>query len=148
MVETASKPDEWDTYWNGNCSGITYGVSSDTFIDATNKMMYKVENGKVTLIKYFGSNSTIYIPRTINGYTVTKIAAGFYSSSSTRYIYIPKEVTKIESKAFTNTSYSTHYFYFEIAEQPSNWGTEWYYNSYYGTYTNYISKYWNQKFSY
>ena len=148
LVETASKPDEWDTYWNGNRSGITYGVSSDTFIDATNKMMYKVENGKVTLIKYFGSNSTIYIPRTINGYTVTKIATGFYSSSSTRYIYIPKEVTKIESKAFTNTSYSTHYFYFEIAEQPSNWGTEWYYNSYYGTYTNYISKSWNQKFSY
>ena len=148
LVETTTKPDEWDTYWNGNRSGITYGVSSDTFIDATNKMMYKVENGKVTLTKYFGSNSTIYIPRTINGYTVTKIATGFYSSSSTRYIYIPKEVAKIESKAFTNTSYSTHYFYFEIAEQLSNWGTEWYYNSYYGTYTNYISKSWNQKFSY
>ena len=110
--------------------------------------MYKVENGKATLTKYFGSNSTLYIPRTINGYTVTKIAADFYSSSSTRYIYIPKEVTKIEAKAFTNTSYYTHYFYFEIAEQPSNWGTEWYYNSYYGTYTNYISKSWNQKFSY
>ena len=147
-VETASKPDEWDTYWNGNRSGITYGVSSDTFIDATNKMMYKVENGQATLTKYFGSNSTIYIPRTINGYIVTKIATGFYSSSSTRYIYIPKEIATIESKAFTNTSYSTHYFYFEIIEQPLSWGTEWYYNSYYGSYTNYISKSWNQKFSY
>jgi hypothetical protein len=148
LVEATAKPDEWDTYWNGNRSGITYGVSSDTFIDATNKMMYKVENGKATLTKYFGSNSTIYIPRTINGYTVTKIATGFYSSSSTRYIYIPKEVTSIETKAFTNTSYSTHYFYFETAEQPSNWSAEWYYNSYYGSYTNYISKSWNQKFSY
>lgn len=148
LVEAIAKPDEWDTYWNGNRSGITYGVSGDTFIDATNKMMYKVENGKVTLTKYLGSNSTIYIPRTINGYTVTKIATGFYSSSSTRYIYIPKEVTNIESKAFTNTSYSTHYFYFEIAEQPLSWGTEWYYNSYYGNYTRNISKSWNREFSY
>jgi hypothetical protein len=148
LVEATAKPDEWDTYWNGNRSSITYGVSSDTFIDATNKMMYKVENGKATLTKYLGSNSTIYIPRTINGYTVTKIATGFYSSSSRTYIYIPKEVTSIEFKAFTNTSYSTHYFYFEIAEQPSNWNAEWYYNSYYGSYTNYISKSWNQKFSY
>ena len=148
LVEATAKPDEWDTYWNGNRSGITYGASDDTFIDATNKMMYKVENGKVTLIEYFGSNSTIYIPRTINGYTVTKIATGFYSSSSTRYIYIPKEITNIESMAFTNTGYYTHYFYFEIAEQPSDWSAEWYYNSYYGNYTRYISKSWNQKFSY
>ncbi len=148
LVEANDKPDEWDTYWNGNRSGITYGVSSDTFLDATNKMMYTVENGNATLTKYLGSNSTIYIPRTINGYTVTKIATGFYSSSGTRYIYIPKEVTNIESKAFTNTSYSTHYFYFETAEQPSAWSAEWYYNSYYGSYTNYISKSWNQKFSY
>ena len=51
-------------------------------------------------------------------------------------IMLPKEVTSIETKAFTNTSYSTHYFYFEVAEQPSSWGTEWYYNSYYGSYTN------------
>ena len=29
-------------------------------------------------------------------YTVTKIAAEFYSSSGTRYIYIPKEIQKIE----------------------------------------------------
>ena len=148
LVEATSKPDEWDTYWNGNRSGITYGVSDEIFIDVTNKMMYKVENGKITLTKYLGSNSTIYIPRTINGYVVTKIATSFYSSSSTRYIYIPKEVTSIETKAFTNTSYSRHYFYFEVAEQPSSWGTEWYYNSYYGSYTNYISKSWNQKFSY
>ena len=73
LVEATAKPDEWDTYWNGNRSGIIYGVSSDTFIDATNKMMYKVENGKATLTKYLGSSSTIYIPRTVKGYTVTKI---------------------------------------------------------------------------
>ena len=149
-IEAKSKPDEWDTYWNGNRTTNVYfdwNYEEDR-IDTVNKVIYKIENNCVTLIKYLGSSSTLYIPRTIEGYTVTKIATGFYSSSGTRYIYIPKEVTSIETKAFTNTSYSTHYFYFEVAEQPSSWGTEWYYNSYYGSYTNYISKSWNQKFSY
>ena len=38
-------------------------MSDDTFIDATNKIMYKVENGKATLTKYFGSKTVpMYAP--------------------------------------------------------------------------------------
>jgi len=150
-IEAKSKPDEWDTYWNGNrTTNVYFGWNEDNRIDyeAVNKVIYKIENDCVTLIKYLGSNSTLYIPRTIEGYTVTKIATGFYSSSGTRYFYIPKEIEVIEANAFTNTSSRYFYFYFETKEHPINWSSNWYYNSYYGNYTSYISKSWNQKFSY
>lgn len=147
LVEAKTKPDEWDTYWNGNRSNIIYDAVGIN-VDVTSKMMYKIENNEVTLVKYLGSNSTLYIPREIEGKTVTKIASGFYSYSSNAYIYIPKEIKIIESKAFTNTRYSTHYFYCEIGEQPTGWEADWYYNSYYGNYTSYVSKNWNRTLSY
>lgn len=149
MVEVAKKPDDWDTKWfDGNGSDVLFDFDLNIEVSIEHQMLYKVENGEVTLLEYFGSSNTIKIPREIAGYTVSKIATGFYTYSSSATIYIPKEITIIESKAFTNSRYNTFSFYFEITEQPLSWGTEWYYNSYYGSFTNYLTKYWNQKFSY
>ncbi len=150
FVEASSKPDEWDTYWSGssNPSNVYYNSAQGTGLDSASKTFYRIENGEVTLIKYYGSNSTIYIPREIGGYPVTKIATGFYTYSSSRTIYIPKDIKTIESKAFTNSGYYTFTFYCEAVEQPSNWNTDWYYNSSYGNTTQYITKKLGQGFSY
>lgn len=150
FIEAKTKPAEWDTYWNGNVStNVYFGSDIDgVFLDGASKLLYKVEDGEATLVTYLGTNSTVYIPREINGYTVTKIASNFYVSSGNRYIYIPKEIEVIETTAFKNSSYSTFYFYFEVSEQPSEWAFDWYYSSYYGNTTSYVTKYWNQSFSY
>lgn len=149
LVEISEKPDDWDTEWfDGYSSDVIFGFDQSIMVSIEHQMFYKIEDNSITLIEYFGSNSTIYIPRKIEGYTITKIASEFYSSNGTRYIYIPKEIQVIEAKAFTNTSSSTQYFYFEIVDQPAEWEAEWYYNSYAESYTRYISKKWNQQFSY
>ena len=150
FIEAKTKPAEWDTYWNGNDStGVYFGFGHDGILfDAKSKTLYKLEDEKATLVKYVGTDSTLYIPREVNGYTVTKIGSNFYASSGRSYIYVPKEIEVIETTAFKNSSYSTFYFYFEASEQPSEWAFDWYYSSYYGTTTNYVTKYWNQSFSY
>lgn len=147
FVEAKEKRDEWDTYWNYDASIVIFGVPSDYQIDLKNQMLYQVTSNEVTLLRYFGSSSTVYIPREINGYTVTKIASNFYESRSAS-IYIPKEIEMIESKAFNSTSSYTFYFYFEIDKEPSNWAQNWYYNSYSDNSSSYISKYWSRDFSY
>ena len=111
-------------------------------------MVYKVEGESITLVKYIGSSGTIYIPREIDGKTVTKIASGFYSAYRTTYVYIPREIEIIESKAFENTNTYTYNFYLEKSAQPSSWDTCWYYNSYYGSTTKYVSKNWSSSLSY
>ena len=149
FVEASKKPDEWDTYWNGNSSSyVYYGISTDAKYDASLKMFYKIQSSNVTLIKYVGSSSTINIPRKIEGYNVTRIASGFFSGSSTREFYIPSEVKIIEANAFTNTSSSRHYFYCEVASQPTGWDTNWYYSSYKSNNTSYVTKNWSQTLSY
>ncbi|MBQ9735387.1 MAG: leucine-rich repeat protein [Clostridia bacterium] len=152
LVEAKTKPDEWDTYWNNRDSSVIYDAK-DWRIDSESEMIYTVVGDEATLVKYLGSNSTIRIPRQINGYTVAKIATGFYSCSNSRTIYIPKEVKTIASKAFTNTGYSYYYycyftFYVEAAEQPADWSDEWYYNSYYENSTECVEKNWGQTLSY
>ena len=149
LVEVNKKPDDWDSNWfDGNGSDVLFGFDQNVKASVEYQMLYQIENGSITLIEYFGTSATLYIPREIEGYTVTKIAAGFYTSSSTRKIYIPKEIEVIESKAFTNSGYNTYYFYIERAERPIDWSSDWYYYSISGNYTSGVSKSWNQNFSY
>ena len=125
-----------------------FGATKDMGYDSISDTIYKIENGKITLLKYCGSGSTLYIPRKIKGYTVAKIATDFYESSYATNIYIPKEVEVVEENAFVNTSTRTFSFYFETEGVSANWDDNWYYNTYYSSATRYISTYWNQKFSY
>ena len=147
FAEAKSKPDEWDTYWNGSSSSKVY-FSASPELKLNDQFVYKIDGSEITLIKYVGSSDTIYIPRVIDGYTVTKIATGLYSSSYSSYIYIPKEIKVIESQAFVNTSSSYFYFYLEGTKLPLDCSEDWYYNSSYDSTTRYITKYGNQKFSY
>ncbi len=150
FVEASEKPNEWDTYWasTSNPSNVFYNTNKDCRI--SDGFLYKENNSSsVTLIAYKGTSSTINIPRKIDGKTVVGIHSGFFSSSGTRYIYIPKEVVTIEQHAFVNTSsYYNFYFYIETAGLPSNWNSEWYYNSYSQSSNSYIRTNFSYNFSY
>lgn len=148
FVEVETKPSEWDTYWNDGDSNAMFGADDEFRYDSDKRIVYKIEDGKVTLLKYVGSSSTLYIPRQIKGYTVAKIATEFYSYNYSAKIYIPKEIEVICENAFINRGSNTFSFYFETEGVSANWDDNWYYNTYYSSATRYISIYWNQTFSY
>src|ERR1035438_6740084 len=62
------------------------------------------DNNTITITGYTGSNSVVVIPDTTNGYTVTSIGSGAFSSSfSSAYITsvtIPDSITSIGDMAF------------------------------------------------
>ena len=146
-AEVSQKPDDWDTNWNPNNTLVVYSASKQSFDNMIITDSYigviKGDN-TIELLQYLGSyNTTIKIPRIINGRTVTSIAADCFKTTS-RYsnlkIYIPNTITNIETKAFDLYQYSyTAYIYLESNVIPSTYETNWYYNSYYSNNTSYIS---------
>ena len=155
LVGVSAKPSEWDSLWAGSSTSskniqysVDYSDVEDIKVNATEEYVYTVSSKGVSLVSYIGSSTTVKIPRKIDGIVVNEIKTGFFKGSGTRYFYIPSSVTIIESKAFVNTSTSTFYFYCEASSQPSTWASDFYYNSYYGSTTKYITFYWSQSFDY
>ena len=145
-----AKPDEWDSYWAGsNTSSVTcaFGVSVE-YLGITSDIIYSVVGNEVWLIKYYGTSNYIYIPRSIEGKTVTTIQSSFIIGSGTKYVYLPKEITVIYENAFVNSSYSNFYFYCEGSVAPITWNSQFYYNSYYGNSTSCVTKNFSQTLNY
>lgn len=63
---------------------------------------FVVQNGVITA--YNGTLTTLKIPETINGQTITKIGQGAFASSSCSVIYLPQSVEEIETQAFYQSS--------------------------------------------
>ena len=147
-----SKPDEWDTLWAGSSS--SYTISYKTELDEIPSISFDgkyeyivLDNGTAKLIKYLGSSSsTIKVPRTIDGYTVTEVKSSCYSISnySTVSIYIPKSILVLEENAFyrSYTSYRT-YVYFEAESALPG-----YHSKFINTSSSYLTKYWNRSIGY
>ena len=150
ISEHLAKPDEWDSYWAGsNTSSVNccWGINGEN-IGYKDGMLYSIVGNEIALIRYYGSSSSIYIPRIIENKTVTTIYANFFSGSGSKYFYIPKEVNTIYKNAFLNTGYSTFYFYCERSSAPITWDSAWYYNSPYSSNNNYVSKNFSQTLNY
>ena len=150
LIEASSQPSEWDSYWAGSNTSsckITYSVDVENVL-VYSDFIYEINGTKVTLVSYIGTSTTIRIPRTIEGKTVTKIKTGFASTQSSHTVYIPSTVITIESKAFTVTSTSSYaYFYFEAEALLTTYANDFFYNSYYGS-TNYKYTYFNRSLGY
>ena len=66
-------------------------------------LKYSVSNGKVTITDYTGSATELVIPKTIDGYPVTRIGdSAFYGCTSLTSVTIPDSVTSIGYRAFYN----------------------------------------------
>lgn len=83
------------------CIGIlfcgTINVSAETYGD----LSYRVSKGEVTITGKTSTSTDIVIPSEIDGYPVTSIASGAFSSSSTlRNVIIQEGVTHIGENAF------------------------------------------------
>ena len=80
---------------NGNCY---YRDVSDgtTYLETSDKFVYKVYDGKYTLVAYLGDNQTITLPKNINGseYVIKNFRGG-------KNVIIPDGVTSIANNAFS-----------------------------------------------
>ena len=65
---------------------------------------YTVENNKVTLLYYSGSNENVVFPNTIEGKRVTKISMNIFgeSAGNVKSVTIPSNIEYIEEGAFRN----------------------------------------------
>ena len=93
---------------------IVYIVYSETNVNPTNQVTleedepemleykYTVDKttGGVTINKYLGDDSVVWIPEKIAGYTVTAIGNQCFEKQSLKSVVIPESVTFIGNKAF------------------------------------------------
>jgi hypothetical protein len=62
---------------------------------------YAIDNGQVTITRYVGSSTTVEIPATIDGQSVTSIGdRAFFNRTSLTSVAIPSSVTSIDVGAF------------------------------------------------
>lgn len=60
-------------------------------------------NGKI--VKYFGNNDAVMVPKTINGKTVTGVADGCFKDSTISSVYFSGSIKSIGNNAFENCQY-------------------------------------------
>ena len=65
---------------------------------------YKIENNQAVITGFIGSEESITIPSSIDGYTVTCISDEAFASSSMKSVSLPNTITKIGWFAFKNCS--------------------------------------------
>lgn len=150
-AEASAKKDDWDSNWNANSTEVVYSTTKQAFAS-----MFKYgdfsgnikNDGTIELTKYNGTyknGMTIKIPRKINGKTVASIKGHFFyenTSYTNVKIYIPSTVQIVETNAFDcyiSTSSSSYYpsFYLEASEVPTGFESNWYYNTYYSSTSNF-----------
>lgn len=137
--ENSQVPSDFDKNWRSGNGYVYYNQTMPT-VDYDLGFAYSETSSNTVLISYVGSNDTIYIPRTINGKTVTTISNGFVMSDKGMNVYIPDNITSVESKAFIATTSDKWTFYFE-----TSYGNDGYYTT--TSQPNKTDLY-NQKFDY
>ena len=127
---------------------VVFGLDGEVGINKF--FLYTIKNNQVTLFKYYGSSSNVYVPAEIDGHPVTAIKSGFYERNGGAEIYVPSSIETMETSTFVNKSNKKFDIYLETADAKEGWHTNWYYNSYNANTTSYVTKNWNStdKFNY
>ncbi len=136
-IAVDSIPDDWDTKWQGSSGAtIKYGVN----LTSNDKFTYFICDNEITLVSHKITSDTIVLPSSIDGYTVTSIAAGFDVQTGGKKIYIPASIVNCERYGFASNKGSGYaYFYFEASSVPSGFVNYWY-----GSPSSYGYQYTNQ----
>lgn len=80
-------------------------VNKNVMADAAipDELDYRIINGEITIIGYSGKNMDLVIPKTIEGYPVTRISkSAFYEHAYLNSVVIPEGVVDIGKSAFYN----------------------------------------------
>lgn len=94
-------PSDYYTYPNLTTTApATEGTTKEPVVEYS----YSIDNTKktVTLTKYTGSDTSVRVPDTVNGYPVVEIADGCFSGNALQKAWISANVKTIGNKAFEN----------------------------------------------
>ena len=132
--EAESQPSGWDTNWKISSTyqpRVFWGLKRDGVTDDGLFWIKNTNDNTVRIVCYIGNDTTLTIPSTIEGYSVTSIgSSAFYNCDSLTSIVIPDGVTSIGSNAFYNC-YSLTTINFNGAKAQWNKitkGNSWKYN--------------------
>lgn len=70
-------------------------------------------NGNISVEKYNGSSKEVYIPKTLGGKPVVKIASGAFAGSGVEKVYIPSSVVNVEDGAFAGSKALSEVTFFD-----------------------------------
>ena len=149
-LEAASVPENWDSSWYSGIKG--YQVSSQGNYSQSGDYFYKLVDGKVYLVKYYGeyTDTLLVVPSIIDGKEVYGICRYCYEvpskitskvSSSNRYkIVIPQSVQVMEQYAIYLNSSNHPSSYTDVFVSSTSKPSGWNYNAVYSSYNgnNYI----------
>lgn len=66
-------------------------------------LKYIIRDNEVVIVKYFGTEEVVTIPRTINSMPVTTIASGAFVDTFAKKVIMPDSVVYVEAGAFSST---------------------------------------------
>ena len=98
---------KYDSHYGGSgWTGANGSYGLDGGGNSISLYQYSVnDDNEATITKYNGNSYSVYIPETIDGYTVVKIGNSAFSNKSIHDVSIPDSVTEIDSYAFNNCKY-------------------------------------------
>ena len=98
---------KYDSHYGGSgWTGANGSYGLDGSGNSISLYQYSVnDDNEATITKYNGNSYSVYIPETIDGYTVVKIGNSAFANKSIHDVSIPDSVTEIDSYAFNNCKY-------------------------------------------
>lgn len=81
---------------------MTAAAFADDTVYSEGYFRYTENNESITIVRYYGHETEVTVPRFIVGMPVNTIAAGAFADSDVAVIYLPDSVTTIEDNAAGN----------------------------------------------
>lgn len=107
----------WNTEPDG--SGTRVGLGSRMTVDGSatlyaewakwtdaERFAYRAEDGKAILTGYTGTEETLVVPETLDGYPVSGIDAFAMKDCSAKTVILPKSIERIERNAFSGAAFT------------------------------------------
>ncbi len=98
--EAKEKPSKWRNSWNYSGCPVVWNYGGKYGVLENGLKWCLTNDREVSIVGYIGDSTTVIIPKTISGYSVTSIGnKAFYESKITK-IELPNCITEIQNQAF------------------------------------------------
>lgn len=101
--EAKEAPSKWSNSWNYSGCPVVWNYGGKHGVLENGLKWCLTNDREVSIVGYIGNSTTVTIPKTISGYSVTSIGnKAFYESKITK-IELPNCITEIQNQAFAHS---------------------------------------------
>ena len=124
LCKASAKPSGWVSTWNSSNRPVVWNYAGTNGVTSDGLKWATVNGDTVVIYGYSGSSTSVSIPTTINGKTVSGISENAFRSNTTiTSVFIPTCIEYIGSGAFVGCTNLT--INCEAASAPSGWSSSW-----------------------